>query len=399
MALNFLSDGYFAGSLGIGTDSPGAKLDIVSSASGSQIELTSPTPGIKLIDSNAPTRYAEIKTENGNVTIDIDPGGAEGNSRFSIDIDNDEMFRVTDDGYVGIGDQSPESRLTVACGNTSRGITEAISIKAGDLYEGDGVSLSFKLDSFASGIFPNWFLGQIGGVYEDNTGFKGALFFKTSSSHNVESEKMRITSGGNVGIGTEDPKSKLEVDGGVKIADDTDAASVDKVGTMRYKTGTEYVEVTGVELVTNGGFGADESWTSGSLWTISGGKANYTNTSTDKIYQAIALTNAVTYRVKFTVSGVSGSSDASIWIGDSTGNTNYLGGTYKYYANGDFEEIFTMPSSQTTFTFYSRAAGSSFSLDNVTLMEVTAEDASYADMCMQTGASTYEWVNIVRNTY
>ena len=58
-----------------------------------------------------------------------------------------------------------------------------------------------------------------------------------------------------------------------------------------------------------------------------------------------------------------------------------------------------MPSSQTTFTFYSRAAGSSFSLDNVTLMEVTEEDASYADMCMQTGASTYEWVNIVRNTY
>ena len=33
------------------------------------------------------------------------------------------------------------------------------------------------------------------------------------------------------------------------------------------------------------------------------------------------------------------------------------------------------------------------------LYEVTAEDASYADMCMQTGASTYEWVNIVRNTY
>jgi hypothetical protein len=30
---------------------------------------------------------------------------------------------------------------------------------------------------------------------------------------------------------------------------------------------------------------------------------------------------------------------------------------------------------------------------------VTAEDTSYADMCMQTGASTYEWVNIVRNTY
>ena len=39
------------------------------------------------------------------------------------------------------------------------------------------------------------------------------------------------------------------------------------------------------------------------------------------------------------------------------------------------------------------------SIDNVSVMEVTEEDASYADMCMQTGASTYEWVNIVRNTY
>ena len=39
------------------------------------------------------------------------------------------------------------------------------------------------------------------------------------------------------------------------------------------------------------------------------------------------------------------------------------------------------------------------SIDNVSVIEVTAEDASYADMCMQTGSSTYEWVNIVRNTY
>ena len=38
-------------------------------------------------------------------------------------------------------------------------------------------------------------------------------------------------------------------------------------------------------------------------------------------------------------------------------------------------------------------------LKEVSVIEVTAEDASYADMCMQTGASTYEWVNIVRNTY
>ena len=62
-----------------------------------------------------------------------------------------------------------------------------------------------------------------------------------------------------------------------------------------------------------------------------------------------------------------------------------------------------------TYTFYQTCApGANFyiiaqtfngSVDNVSVMEVTAEDASYADMCMQTGSSTYEWVNIVRNTY
>ncbi|MEA2036000.1 MAG: hypothetical protein U9O94_00720 [Nanoarchaeota archaeon] len=37
------------------------------------------------------------------------------------------------------------------------------------------------------------------------------------------------------GIGIETPKSKLDVDGGVKIGDDTDLASADKVGTIRYR--------------------------------------------------------------------------------------------------------------------------------------------------------------------
>jgi hypothetical protein len=168
---------------------------------------------------------------------------------------------------------------------------------------------------------------------------------------------------------------------------------------MRYRTGTEYVEVDGVELVTNGDFATDTDWVkSTTQWTISGGKANYAGASTSALYQSITLTSAVTYRIRFTVSGATGGG-AYIWIGNSAGSVNYLGVSYKYYADGEHEEVFTMPSSQTTFTFYSNATSSSYSMDNVTLTEVTSEDASYADMCMQTGASTYEWVNIVRNTY
>ncbi len=50
---------------------------------------------------------------------------------------------------------------------------------------------------------------------------------------------------GKVGIGTTDPKSTLQVNGGVQVADDTDTASADKVGTLRYRADSNhsYVEM------------------------------------------------------------------------------------------------------------------------------------------------------------
>ena len=48
-------------------------------------------------------------------------------------------------------------------------------------------------------------------------------------------EKMRITSAGDTGIGVTTPRAKLDVAGGVKVADDTDSASANKVGTLRYR--------------------------------------------------------------------------------------------------------------------------------------------------------------------
>jgi len=79
-----------------------------------------------------------------------------------------------------------------------------------------------------------------------------------------------------------------------------------------------------------------------------------------------------------------GNSTASISITSS--------GTYVFYANivlsGNVNDIYIQANSSFVGT-----------VDNVSVVKVTEEDASYADMCMQTGASTYEWVNIVRNTY
>ena len=50
---------------------------------------------------------------------------------------------------------------------------------------------------------------------------------------------------GKVGIGTTTPQSTLEVNGGVKVANDADAASASKVGTLRYRSDSNnsYVEM------------------------------------------------------------------------------------------------------------------------------------------------------------
>ena len=49
-------------------------------------------------------------------------------------------------------------------------------------------------------------------------------------------DSVAYDDGTNIGIGTTTPNSKLQVDGAVQVADDTDTASADKVGALRYRT-------------------------------------------------------------------------------------------------------------------------------------------------------------------
>jgi hypothetical protein len=159
---------------------------------------------------------------------------------------------------------------------------------------------------------------------------------------------------------------------------------------MRYRTGTEYVEVTGTELITNGDFNTDTAWTKGAGWAIANGKATLTaqGASTSLTSTIMTVTSGSIYKIVVDV--VSTSTGFRLY--DTLGVVSYGLSVGK----NTFYRTVSSTSYQVTPLGLSGASGS---IESVSVIEVTSEDASYADMCMQTGASTYEWVNIVRNTY
>lgn len=116
----------------------------------------------------------------------------------------------------------------------------------------------------------------------------------------------------------------------------------------------------GPELVTNGGFDADASWTKDTGWTIAAGVATATAAGAGtEILQSLAMSSGRNYRVIFTVSGYSAG-------GVAFGLSNGQVGTTRS-ANGTFTEVIAVTSAVTTFDI--RRAGSDFTgnIDNVSV--------------------------------
>ena len=132
-----------------------------------------------------------------------------------------EKMRITSSGDVGIGTSSPSTQLSVQTATNN----SIISIRSKD----------DKYAALTFGDSKSYYSGQI---QYHNIG-NSMRFFTGEQSSNSSAERVRITSNGNVGIGTNAPSEKLEVVGHLKTTGWIEAGS----------------ETGGVALTLNDGYG------------------------------------------------------------------------------------------------------------------------------------------------
>ena len=168
---------------------------------------------------------------SGDANVTIEPGST-----------NDILMASSSGSGVGIGTTTPSKKLTVNCTIYSEQASGEVMIAGNSAF-----STKYITIREGSNYAARWGLQA-----EDDIVTSGVMLMSSSkpmafrSSTNIAFDSVSLshliirassTNGSaNVGIGTDDPKSKLQVAGGVQIGDDTDTASADKVGTFRYRT-------------------------------------------------------------------------------------------------------------------------------------------------------------------
>ena len=192
------------GNVGVGTANPVLDVSV----------NTTDTPAIRLeqnnsggftaqtwdIGANEANFFVRDVTSGSRLPLRIRPGAA----TSSIDI--------SADGNVGIGTASPVVRLhsQIASANTAQ---PAGAADIG-LFIGNSDTTANNLSVLSLGNAANAGQGQIGVINLGSTSTAGGhMFFTTRAAGGGVAERMRITSAGNVGIGTTAPDQKLSVNG------------------------------------------------------------------------------------------------------------------------------------------------------------------------------------------
>jgi len=151
------------------------------------------------------------------------------------------------EGYVGIGTNVPKAYLSVVDDRESIGTSTNTLL--GEFHRTVGSStaelgiygypVAESLSEYQRGTIMLYTTGDADNFRIAASGENGTIQFSTGNWWNEFYERMRITSEGNVGIGTTTPSEKLEVNGNLKVNGEL----------LLSESGSEGIEVTLSELI------------------------------------------------------------------------------------------------------------------------------------------------------
>ena len=227
MPLNFLNNGYFAGTVGIGTNSPDAKVEISQASNGSQYEALRLTNTADSANMGAYISWHDSYAVDQMQLVSQRDGAGNGNIfTFNQRISGvSSPALVIKNGKVGINAISPAAKLEVSTtgfdvgkftGNTDGGagyVAAVVEIESNSNGRGRGVYLTHRDSTDTTDS--EWYSG----VPYTGTGYTiGNAPYGTSVNSDtgpavLAQSRFFIQKDGKVGIGETSPSSKLDVVG------------------------------------------------------------------------------------------------------------------------------------------------------------------------------------------
>ena len=407
------------GNVGIGTTSPSHKLDVVGTSEFSErllfnktVNTGSLTPafynshtGFSLTnDPNYQKMVCYGYDANNNPIFQVAAKGYASDVTAAWNNDAATRFTVLAGGNVGIGTTSPAAKLEVEGGNHLFQLSTTSS--TGDPY------LSFNQAGTRRSFIQH---ADSGDTLKIVSEYGGIDFF--TGTIGVETERMTIQSGGNVGIGTTNPTGKLEVrqaanNGNTGAFTNTHV----KLTASATADNTGFVGITAATSTSdNYGYSFGAQRTSGGVGSF---KINYHNGIAAGVNRFIIDQNGnvgigtTSPQDKLDVNGDIAiknatqlsfdSNNGTLSVASDAGQVNLLNSSIFINYSSNVGIGTTTPSSKLQVNGGVQLANdtAAASASKVgTFRYRTSGNNSYVDMCMQTGAAAYAWVNIVTNSW